>query len=195
MHVSTSAEGLLVAEVDLRSEADVEGTIELARSSGAAVLWAYGRDLERHGFRPEGGYARLAARAVWTGHRRLPEERDGAELASLYVRAYHGVWGHKTPSADAMEALATRPEIIHVVHPEAGVCRVDLDERLVDAPGVVTAARTPTAYLELLAAACARLGPGPATMDSWGDPLERLVSYRSLGFVIVERIDGYTLQL
>jgi hypothetical protein len=46
MHVSTSAEGLLVAEVDLRSEADVEGAIELARGSGAAVPWAYGRDLE-----------------------------------------------------------------------------------------------------------------------------------------------------
>ena len=55
--------------------------------------------------------------------------------------------------------------------------------------------RSPDAYASLLIAACAVLGLGPADLDSWGDDDETIGAYEDLGFDVVERVQGWELEL
>jgi hypothetical protein len=43
--------------------------------------------------------------------------------------------------------------------------------------------------------AAALLGPGPASLESWGDAPETIAAYEELGFRVVERLQGWRLRL
>jgi len=116
------------------------------------------------------------------------EERDYAEVLA---RAYSGLWGHKHVSP-----LAQPPDDAVVVGlPVVGLCCVFPAERLIDGPGVLPEGRSADAYASLLVAACAVLGAGPAELDSWGDAEETIEAYEDLGFDVVERVQGWELEL
>ena len=76
-----------------------------------------------------------------------------------------------------------------------GLCRVDMADRAIDAPGVVPEARSPERYAQLVLGACALLGPGPATIESWGDPSATIAAYEGLGFRIEDRLQGWRRSL
>ncbi|MCP9484853.1 MAG: hypothetical protein MSC30_03245 [Gaiellaceae bacterium MAG52_C11] len=191
--VSVTADGTPVAEADLR-DGGIEDAVAESRRVGARVLWAYGVDLETQGFRRVGGYTRLKADDAPLGIE-LPAIRDPELLLRLYVEGYRGIWGHKQLDLDAAVALAERPELVHLVLGEIGLCRVDTVARLIDAPGIVTEERTVGRYVELVGAAGFALGGGHAELESWGDRDETLAAYEALGYAVVQRIQGFELPL
>jgi hypothetical protein len=168
------------------------GDVEAARAEGAELLWVHtNEDLGAHGFRRAGAYVRMHADAVPVRPRVEPpllEERDYAEVLA---RAYVGLWGHKHVSP-----LAVPPDGVVVVGvPVVGLCRVFVTERLIDGPGVLPEGRSPDAYASLLLSACKMLGDGPADLDSWGDSDDVIDAYEDLGFDVVERVQGWELEL
>jgi hypothetical protein len=182
-----SVDGLRVVE----AESFTPGDEAAARAEGAQLLWVHSNDdLSAHGFRRAGAYVRMHADEVPLRGRdpSMLEERDYAEVLA---RAYAGLWGHKHVSP-----LALPPDDAVVVGlPVVGLCRVFPAERLIDGPGVLPEGRSADAYLSLLVAACAVLGPGPADLDSWGDAEETIEAYEDLGFDVVERVQGWELEL
>lgn len=191
--ISVAADGTNVAEADLR-DGGLEDAVADSRRLGANVLWAYGDSLESHGFRRVGGYTRLETDEAPLGVE-LPATRDPELLHHLYVEAYRGIWGHKLLEHEAAVAFAERPELIHLVLGEIGLCRVDTSARLIDAPGVVAEERSTDRYVELVLAAGFVLGGGHAELESWGDRAETLAAYEALGFSVVERLQGFELPL
>jgi hypothetical protein len=187
VNVETSVDGRAIVELESFADDDVEA----ARAAGASVLWLHTNDdLSAHGFRPAGAYVRLHADEVPVRKQEpsFIEERDYAEVVA---RAYAGLWGHKYVSP-----LAQPPENAVVVGvPVVGLCTVFPDERLIDGPGVLPEGRSADAYASLLVSACAVLGAGPADLDSWGDAEETIEAYEDLGFDIVERVQGWELEL
>ena len=183
----TSVDGRPVVEL----EAFDAQTIAEARAAGAELVWVHTNDdLSMHGFRRAGAYVRMHADEIPVRKREpsLLEERDYAEVLA---RAYAGLWGHQLVSP-----LAQPPERAVVVGvPVVGLCRVFPVERLIDAPGVLPEGREPDAYASLLVAACTVLGAGPADLDSWGDADETIEAYEDLGFDVVERVQGWELEL
>jgi len=188
VNVVMSVDGRPVVELESFSPDDVD----TARAAGAELLWVHSNDdLSSHGFRRAGAYVRMHADEVPVRERVEPpllEERDYAEVLA---RAYSGLWGHKHVSP-----LAAPPEDGVVVGvPVVGLCRVWPAERLIDAPGVLPEGRSVDAYASLLLSACRVLGPGPADLDSWGEDEEVLEAYEDLGFDVVERVQGWELEL
>jgi hypothetical protein len=185
--VQISVDGKRVAE----ATSFAEGDDEAARAEGAELLWVHTNDdLSAHGFRRAGAYVRMHADEVPLRAREPSylEERDYAEVLA---RAYSGLWGHKHVSP-----LAEPPDGAVVVGvPVVGLCRVFPADRLIDGPGVLPEGRDPDAYASLLVAACAVLGAGPADLDSWGDSDETIEAYEDLGFDVVERVQGWELEL
>lgn len=183
----TSVDGRPVVEL---AAFDAQAIAE-ARAAGAELVWVYTNDdLSGHGFRRAGAYVRMHADEIPVRKREpsLLEERDYAEVLA---RAYAGLWGHKLVSP-----LAQPPDGAVVVGvPVVGLCRVFPAERLIDAPGVLPEGREPDAYASLLVAACTVLGAGPADLDSWGDADETIEAYEDLGFDVVERVQGWELEL
>jgi len=191
--ISTASDGRVVAEVELAS-GDPAAAIAEARAAGAALVWAHGgRGLERHGFRPAGAYRRLHADFLPAG-RELPRSTSPDLLYQLFDDGYRGLWGHKLVLRERFDVLAAREDLVHVVLGKIGVCRVEPDDRLIDGPGVVAGAREPDNYARLVLGACAVLGDGPATLESWGDAPEVIDAYHGLGFETVEEIQGYELE-
>jgi hypothetical protein len=175
----------------IEAESFAEGDDEAARAQGAELLWVHTNDdLSPHGFRRAGAYVRMHAGEVPVRSREPSylEERDYAEVLA---RAYSGLWGHKHVSP-----LAEPPEGAIVVGvPVVGLCTVFPAERLIDGPGVLPEGREPDAYASLLVSACSVLGAGPADLDSWGDAEETIEAYEDLGFDVVERVQGWELEL
>jgi hypothetical protein len=188
LDVVTSVDGAQVVELESFTPADADA----ARLAGAELLWVHSNeDLSAHGFRRAGAYVRMHTDEVPIRARVEPpllEERDYAEVLA---RAYSGLWGHKHISP-----LALPPDDAVVVGvPVVGLCTVWPAERLIDGPGVLPEGRSPDAYASLLLSACKVLGPGPADLDSWGDDDEVLDAYEDLGFDVVERVQGWALEL
>ncbi|HEY8646157.1 MAG TPA: hypothetical protein VIL77_09795 [Gaiellaceae bacterium] len=187
LNVETSVDGRPVVE----AESFAEGDDAAAHAEGAQLLWVHSNDdLSAHGFRRAGAYVRMHADEVPLRGREpsMLEERDYAEVLA---RAYSGLWGHKHVSP-----LAQPPDDAVVVGlPVVGLCRVFVAERLIDGPGVLPEGRSPDAYASLLVAACAVLGAGPADLDSWGDAEETIEAYEDLGFDVVDRVQGWELEL
>jgi hypothetical protein len=185
--VQISVDGKRVVE----AESFAEGDVEAARAEGAQLLWVHSNDdLSAHGFRRAGAYVRMHADEVPVRKREpsFIEERDFAEVLA---RAYSGLWGHKHVSP-----LAQPPEGAVVVGvPVVGLCMVFPAKRLIDGPGVLPEGREPDPYASLLVSACTVLGAGPGDLNSWGDAEETLEAYEDLGFDIVERIQGWELEL
>ena len=182
-----SVDGLRVIE----AESFAAGDDDAARAEGAQLLWVHTNDdLSARGFIRAGAYVRMHAAEVPVRSREpsFIEERDYAEVLA---RAYSGLWGHKHVSP-----LAEPPDGAVVVGvPVVGLCTVFPGARLIDGPGVLPEAREPDAYASLLISACAVLGPGPADLDSWGDNEETIEAYEDLGFDVVERVQGWQLEL
>ena len=192
--ISTAFDGRVVAEVDLTT-GDPAAAVAQARASGAALLWAYGDSaLERHGFRPSGAYRRLHADALPAGAA-LPRSTSPELLFRLFDAGYSGLWGHKQVSREQFDSLAVRDDLVHVVLGEIGVCRIEPADRLIDGPGVVAGAREPANYTRPLLGACAVLGKGPGSLDSWGDTPDVIDAYHVLGFETVEEVQGFELEL
>jgi hypothetical protein len=175
----------------VEAESFAEGDADAARAEGAELLWVHTNDdLSPHGFRRAGAYVRMHADEVPVRAREpsMLEERDYAEVLA---RAYAGLWGHKHVSP-----LAEPPEGAIVVGvPVVGLCTVFPAQRLIDGPGVLPEGREPDAYASLLVSACSVLGAGPADLDSWGDTEETIEAYEDLGFDVVERVQGWELEL
>jgi hypothetical protein len=185
--VQISVDGKRVVEADSFAQGDDAG----ARAQGAELLWVLTNDdLSAHGFRRAGAYVRMHADEVpWRS--REPSYLEERDYAEVLARAYSGLWGHKHVSP-----LAEPPEGAVVVGvPVVGICRVFPAERLIDGPGVLPDGREPDAYASLLVSACTVLGAGPADLDSWGDAEETIEAYEDLGFDVVERVQGWELEL
>jgi hypothetical protein len=187
VNVVTSVDGRPVVE----AESFAPGDDAAARAAGAELLWVHANDdLSAHGFRRAGAYVRMHAGEVPVRKREpsFIEERDYAEVLA---RAYSGLWGHKhvSPLAEPSEGAVV------VGVPVVGLCRVFPADRLIDGPGVLPEGREPDAYASLLVSACAVLGAGPADLDSWGDADETIEAYEDLGFDVVERVQGWELEL
>ena len=105
------------------------------------------------------------------------------------------MWGHKLVRRERFDTLATRDDLVHLVLGAIGVCRIEPADRLIDGPGVVPGARDPANYARLLLGACAVLGEGHGTLDSWGDLPEVIDAYHELGFETVEETAGFELEL
>jgi hypothetical protein len=186
--VELSVDGKPIVE----QESFAPGDADAARAAGAQVLWVHSNDdLSAHGFRRAGAYVRMRASEVPIRARTAPPLLEERDYAAVLARAYAGLWGHKHVSP-----LAQPPEDAVVVGvPVVGLCRVFVAERLIDGPGVLPEGRSPDAYASLLVSACQVLGAGPADLDSWGDSDEVLEAYEDLGFDIVERVQGWELEL
>jgi hypothetical protein len=186
--VVLSVDGRPVVEL----EALPDGAVEEARAAGAELLWVHTNDdLSPLGFRRAGAYVRMHADEAPVRKHREPSLLEERDYAEVLARAYTGLWGHKHVSP-----LAAPPEDAVVVGvPVVGLCRVWPGERLIDGPGVLPEARSPDAYASLLLSACAVLGAGPADLDSWGDTEDVLEAYEDLGFDLVERVQGWELEL
>ncbi len=188
-------EGRVVAEVDLDATAlTVPEILDQARTRGAEVVWAHGGNPERHGFVRRPGYARLHAEHPTAGEP-LPEVEAGV-YGPLLARAYLRQWGHKWVDPDRL--LPTDGSVVLCLSEDGGpvgLCRIWADERLVDQPGVVPERRGVERSLSLLGAACALLGPGPVTADSWGEAPEVLDACARLGFAVTEQHSGWELHL
>lgn len=188
MSLQTSVDGRPVVELEAFDAADAAA----ARALGAELLWVHANeDLSPAGFRRAGAYVRMHAEEAPVRAGRLPPLLEERDYAPVLARAYAGLWGHKHVSP-----LAQPPEGAVVVGvPVVGLCRVWPAERLIDGPGVLPEGRSPDAYASLLLSACAVLGPGAADLDSWGDDEEVIGAYEDLGFDVVERVQGWELEL
>ncbi|HEY6961436.1 MAG TPA: hypothetical protein VI408_06035 [Gaiellaceae bacterium] len=183
--IATATDGRLVWETE---HLDLDG----ARASGAQLAWVHTNDdLGAHGFRRAGAYVRMHADDVPLRRNREPPLLDRRDYAAVLDRAYLGLWGHKQVTPDARPPL----DAVVVGVPVVGLCRAWPDDRLLDGPGVLPEARSPDAYASLLLHACTAIGEGPADLDSWGDSDDVIEAYEDLGFDVVERVQGWELEL
>jgi hypothetical protein len=188
-----SSDGRRVLEAELHGE-KVEEWIAKARAHGAELLWLHtNADLSGQGFDRFPGYVQLRADDAPPGEPLPRLEAD--HYARTLDAAYRGLWGHKRVAADATAPPDAIVVGLYAGDQAIGLCTAFPDERLIDGPGVVPRAREPGAYRRLLLASCAELGPGPLTVDSWGDPPSVIEAYAQLGFDVVEQTAGWQLRL
>ena len=191
--MAISSNGEPIAEAELEDE-DPQVLIAEAGRQGAELLWIHAnRDLSQFGFRRARGYVRLFAEDAPTGSSfELLKRSDYARLVNA---GYAGLWGHKQVPSDARPPEGAVVIGLRESDVVVGLCTVFPAERTLDAPGVVPAHRRPDSYVEILLAACAVLGPGPASIDSWGDDPEVIRAYRRLGFQPIDQVQGWELRL
>jgi hypothetical protein len=189
-----SPAGEPIAEYEL--EAGDEGILPMlataARQHGASRLCVYSAaDLSAAGFAGREGYRRFTASAVAAGDS-LPV-LDPETVAILWPRVFIGQWGHHLVQPVDYAAV---DDAIYVGLPDEddwlGLCRVELERRHVDGPGFVGRPGSPQQAQALVLGACAQLGPGAVTLETWGDRAE---PYLELGFSIVEDCPGWELAL
>jgi hypothetical protein len=193
----TATDGFPVAECELAAGdlGALPALIDEARRSGARRLWVHSSaDLTRAGFTQAEGYRKFSAGSCPAGD---PLPALGAQaVADLWPRAFAGQWGHKHVDAAAARAIAQSPDAVFLGLPAgsgwAGLCQVIPAERLIDGPGFLPGARTGDAVRRLVLGACAYLGPGPATVETWGEPA---APYLALGFTATEETGGWELDL
>ena len=189
-----SPAGESIAEYEL--EPGDEGLLPMltaaARQHGASRLCVYSTaDLSTSGFAAREGYRRFTASAALGGDP-LPV-LDPETVAALWPRAFIGQWGHHLvqPADNAVMSDA-----IYVGLPDGdgwlGLCRVEPARRNVDGPGFVGRPGSPQQAQALVLGACAQLGPGAVTLETWGDRAE---PYLELGFSIAEECPGWELAL
>jgi hypothetical protein len=163
------------------------GLTEQAASRGCVRLWVHSTaDLSSAGFEPRQGYRRFTAASIEPGDR-LPL-LDTAAVLELLPRAFLGQWGHH--QFDAGWAASAEARYVGLGAPGqwAGLCRFEPERRHIDGPGFVTGAGDVAQAQRLVAGAAAHLGPGPVTLETWGDPAG---AYLQLGFNIAEECGGW----
>lgn len=193
----TATDGSPVAECELAvgDLAALPALIDEARRSGARRLWVHSSpDLTGAGFTQAEGYRKFFASSCPAGDP-LPA-LDAEAVADLWPRAFAGQWGHKHVDAATARTIAASPDAVFLGLPAgsgwAGLCQVVAAERLIDGPGFLAGARTDDAVRRLVLGACAYLGPGPATVETWG---ETAAPYLALGFAVTEETSGWELDL
>jgi hypothetical protein len=192
-----STDGLPVAECELAASdlGELPALIEEARRSGARWLWVHSSaDLAGAGFAPVDGYRKFSVGSCPAGDP-LPV-LDAGTVAGLWPRAFAGQWGHKHVDAVTARTVADSPGVaflgLRTGSEWTGLCQVVPAERLIDGPGFIRDARSGDAVRRLVLGACAYLGPGPATVETWG---ESAVPYLALGFELTEETGGWELDL
>jgi hypothetical protein len=191
--IGVSSDGATVAEAELRDE-DPSDVIRQARERSVQLLWIHANaDLSSFGFIGASGYLRLRADVAPDGEP-LPM-LAAVDYAGTLERVYRGLWGHKHVTADATPPVDAVVVGLYDRAEAIGLCTVFPAERLVDGPGVVLTARTPSNYARLLSGACAVLGPGSIDVDSWGDHPDVIRAYADLGFEPIEQVRGWELRL
>jgi hypothetical protein len=194
LQYSHSPAGEPIAEYEL--EPGEEGLLpELAtaaRQHGASKLCVYSTaDLSAAGFARRDGYRRFTASAIPVGDS-LPV-LNPETVAAVWPQAFIGQWGHHlVQPAD----YAVVGEAIYVGLPDGddwlGLCRAEPERRHVDGPGFVGRPGNARQAQALVLGACAQLGPGPVTLETWGDRAE---PYLEVGFSIAEDCPGWELAL
>jgi hypothetical protein len=189
-----SPAGEPIAEYEL--ERGDEGLLPMlasaARQHGAARLCVYSTaDLSAAGLARREGYRRFTASAAPVGST-LPV-LDPETVAALWPRAFIGQWGHHLVQPGDYAAVR---DAIYLGLPDGddwlGLCRLEPERRNVDGPGFVGRSGNPQRAQALVLGACALLGPGPVTLETWGDRAE---PYLELGFSIAEDCPGWELAL
>jgi len=190
---ATAADGTPIVEADLDA-IGVDEAIAEARRLGAAEVWTTAASRPGQAFAPAGAFLLLRCDAVPAGEP-LAETGDADLIERLMRDGYAGLWGHKLPDPARMAANAASGEVVHLVLDDVALCRVRPATREIDQPALRVHARTPERSARLLLAACEALGPGPATLESWGEADEVVAAWESLGFRIEERVPGWRLVL
>jgi len=190
---ATAADGTPIVEADLDA-IGVDEAITDARRLGAAELWTTAASRPGPSFAPAGAFLLLRCDAVPAGEP-LAETRDAALIELLMRAGFAGVWGHRLPDPARMAANAASAAVVHLVLDDVALCRVRPATREIDQPALLAHARTPERSARLLLAGCAALGPGPATLESWGEADEVVAAWESLGFRVEERVPGWRLVL
>jgi hypothetical protein len=190
-------DGFPVAECELAADETglLPALIAEAARSGAERLWVHSpADLTGSGFQPREGYRRFTS-AVCPQGDPLPV-LDTETIAGLWPQAFGGQWGHRHVDAATARTFAASGEAVFVGLSEhgqwTGLCRIEPGERLIDGPGFAGRPRTDDAVRRLVLGACAYLGPGPATVETWGEPA---APYLALGFELAEESKGWELLL
>lgn len=175
------------------------GIAEEARGEGAARLWVHcPADLSAAGLTRREGYRRFVAGTCPAG-KPLPL-LDVGTVAELWPRAFRGQWGHRQVDADLARSLAAEGDSVFIGLREQGheqgqwiaLCRIDLVSRVIDGPGFAGRPRAGDAVQRLVLGACALLGTGPVTVETWGEPPG---PYLALGFELAEDGGGWELML
>lgn len=198
---AVSADGRSVAEAEVADAVGAQALLAAARSAGARLAWAHSQaDLSAHGYRPVPGYRRLTG-PVGPQPGRQPDAgvtilAAAEDSPALWASAYYGQWGHKTPQQWPIDlppgamtlSLCRDGEVI-------GVCRIEPEEGLIDAPGLRPGDRDPESYRRLLTAALAAVRGPAATVESWGEPPELTAVAESLGLATEEYVQGWESEL
>ena len=182
-----------VAECELAAdEAGLLGELAAAAApAGAVYLWVHcAADLSAAGFAPQHGYRRFTARDIPPGDP-LPL-LDTEAVLDLLPRAFTGQWGHHQFNA----AWAAQPGALYAGLGQpgswVGLCRIEPERRHLDGPGFPGGPGIPDSVRRLVTGAAAHLGPGPVSIETWGDSPG---PYLSLGFSIAEECGGWELAL
>jgi hypothetical protein len=195
--LATSADGLPVAETVWEDSADIWDLRARAGRAGARLLWVHGGDLARFGLARRPGYTKLTTALAEPGRRLavdpLPVVSDAATAFRVLERCFAGQWGHHLAEPEHLTFGGGQTLQLAEAGAILGLCRVSA--RTVDDLGLIPEARDPARYRRMLAGACAFLGPGPVTVQSWGQPPAVIAAWESLGFTVVESDAGWEAQL
>ncbi len=204
VYVSVSADGRKVAEAEVADAGGAQALLEAAREAGARLAWAHSQaDLSALGYRRVPGYRRLTGQTSQAGPAAGPEADPGVTVLApeddaprLWAEAFAGQWGHKTPERWPPDLPAGTITLCLCREGEvAGLCRVEPQSGLIDAPGLRPGDRDPDGYGRLLMAALAFV-PGPdVTVESWGEPPELTAVAESIGLTTAEYEQGWELEL
>jgi hypothetical protein len=162
-----------------------------AARHGAVALWVHGdADLSTAGYTARPGYRRLTGSAVRPGD--LLPLLDTPTVLALLPRAFLGQWGHH--QVDAAWASSAGARYVGLGEPGSwtGLCRFEPGRRHIDGPGFLGWAGSPQAVRALIRGAVAHLGPGPVTVETWGDGPE---PYLDLGLEITDESGGWERML
>jgi hypothetical protein len=190
---STSVDGVALAEAVWADGTDLADLRARAIEDGAGLLWVHGGDLARFGFTARPGYTQLTADKPKRSAP-LPVVPDTAAAYAVLPQCFADQWGHHL--AEAHHLTAEGGVTLQLVERGAivGLCRVT-EDRHVDDIGLVPGARKPARYRRMLAGACGYLGPGPVTVDSWGQEPSTIAAWKSLGFTVTESYRGWEVLL
>ena len=175
----------------------------------------------KHGFHKEGAYRLMNQQipdrlpsAVWPYGYRLSTYAEVKDLSLLTYAmnvCYEGLWGHQEVSEKQMASWLPEfnPHGLFMVYSPSGkmvgICRVDIDaERCtkngiktgyIDAPGLHHHHRRMDVYRALLLTGMRWLHDQQIQlieMESWGDKLEIINLYRSMGFEVIRELVSYS---
>jgi hypothetical protein len=190
--VFRAADGSFVAELRPPISAGaLARLVTTTRAQGIRAIWARGRFFsgDSLGFERRRGYTRLRAVNPLTD---IDAARPPLSLVpELQIACFSGIWGHDQP------ALEPDPDATFVGLHESGawvgICEADLEQNLIDSPGLLPTFRSADRYARLVRAASSLLAPGTVTLETWGDTEATLAAYRELGFELVEYVPGWEL--